>query len=94
MGHMLKGNHCLLCSRFICIECDGSGTLLCYKAIIGCLRAVLTRRGRLEAQWVELILVSVEIVMLEKLDCVISKRATRPYIYESTSVNACVRIYE
>ena len=35
----------------------------------------------------------VEIVMLEKLDCILSKRATRPYIYESTSVNACVRIY-
>jgi len=36
---------------------------------------------------------TVEIVMLEKLDCILSKRATRPYIYESTSVNACVRIY-
>jgi hypothetical protein len=36
---------------------------------------------------------SVEIVMLEKLDCILSKRATRPYIYESTSANACVRIY-
>jgi hypothetical protein len=35
----------------------------------------------------------VEIVMLEKLDCILSKRATRPYIYESTSVNACVRSY-
>jgi hypothetical protein len=39
------------------------------------------------------ILLNVEIVMLEKLDCILSKRATRPYIYESTSVNACVRIY-
>ena len=35
----------------------------------------------------------VEIVMLEKLDCILSKSATTPYIYESTSVNACVRIY-
>jgi len=36
--------------------------LLSYKAIIGSLRAVLTRRGRLEAQWVELILVSNDMV--------------------------------
>ena len=35
----------------------------------------------------------VEIVMLEKLDCILSKSATRPYIYMSTSVNACIRIY-
>ena len=32
-------------------------------------------------------------VEIEKLDCVLSKRATRPYIYGHTSVNACVCIY-
>jgi len=36
---------------------------------------------------------SVEIVMLEKLDCVLSKRATRPYIYGHTNANAYVLIY-
>jgi hypothetical protein len=35
----------------------------------------------------------VEIVMLEKLDCVLSKRATRPYIYGHTNANAYVLIY-
>jgi len=34
-----------------------------------------------------------KVEMIEKLDCILSKRATRPYIYMSTSVNACVRIY-
>ena len=38
-------------------------------------------------------ILSIKIVMIEKLNCVLSKRATRPYIYKSTSVNACVRIY-
>jgi len=35
-----------------------------------------------------------KVEMIKKLNCVLSKRATRPYIYESTSANACVRIYE
>jgi len=30
---------------------------------------------------------------IEKLDCILLKRTTRPHIYESTSTNACVRIY-
>jgi hypothetical protein len=32
-------------------------------------------------------------VEIEKLDCVLSKRATRPYIYGHTSANAYVLIY-
>ena len=32
-------------------------------------------------------------VKIEKLDCVLSKKATRPYIYGHTSANAYVRIY-
>jgi hypothetical protein len=32
-------------------------------------------------------------VEIEKLDYILSKRATRPHIYDSTSANACVRIY-
>jgi hypothetical protein len=32
-------------------------------------------------------------IKIEKLDCVLSKRATRPYIYDHTSANAYVRIY-
>jgi len=35
----------------------------------------------------------VEIVMLEKLDCVLSNRATRPYIHGHTSANAYILIY-
>jgi len=36
---------------------------------------------------------AVEIVMLEKLDCVLSKIATRPYMHGHTSANAYVLIY-
>jgi hypothetical protein len=32
-------------------------------------------------------------VEIEKLDCILSKRATRPYIYGRTSANAYVLIY-
>jgi len=36
---------------------------------------------------------SVQSREIEKLDCILSKRATKPRIYEGTSTNACVRIY-
>jgi hypothetical protein len=32
-------------------------------------------------------------VEIKKLDCVLSRRATRPYIYDHTSANAYVLIY-
>jgi len=36
--------------------------------------------------------IDVEIVMLEKLDCILSKSATRPYIYEYKC--ECVRTHQ